>query len=42
MLIEVMIGAVVLSIATVGLLNGLDGAQGTNAKNKARSVAAAL
>jgi Tfp pilus assembly protein PilV len=41
-LIEVMIGAVVLSIATVGLLNGLDGAQGTNAKNKARSVAAAL
>ncbi|MBA3262581.1 MAG: type II secretion system protein [Thermoleophilaceae bacterium] len=41
-LIEVMVGAVVLSIAAVGLLNGLDGAQGTGAKNKARSVAAAL
>jgi type II secretory pathway pseudopilin PulG len=41
-LIEVMIGAVVLSIATVGLLNGLDGAQGTNGRNTARSVAAAL
>jgi hypothetical protein len=37
-----MVGAVVLSIAAVGLLNGLDGAQGTAAKNKARSVAAAL
>jgi hypothetical protein len=32
----------VLSITTVALLNGLDGAQGTGAKNKARSVAAAL
>jgi type II secretory pathway pseudopilin PulG len=41
-LIEVMVGAVVLSIAAVGLLNGLDGAQGTSGKNKARSVAAAL
>jgi Tfp pilus assembly protein PilV len=41
-LIEVMVGAVVLAIATVGLLNGIDGAQGTGAKNKARSVAAAL
>lgn len=41
-LIEVLVGAVVLSIATVGLLNGLDGAQGAGAKNKARSTAAAL
>jgi Tfp pilus assembly protein PilV len=41
-LIEVMVGAVVLSIATVGLLNGIDGAQSTGGKNKARSVAAAL
>ncbi|MEA2417848.1 MAG: hypothetical protein QOE60_54 [Thermoleophilaceae bacterium] len=41
-LIEVMVGAVVLSIATVGLLNGLDGAQGTATKNRARSVASAL
>jgi hypothetical protein len=32
----------VLSIATVGLLNGLDGAQSAGAKNKARSTAAAL
>jgi Tfp pilus assembly protein PilV len=41
-LIEVMVGAVVLSIATVGILNGLDGAQSAGAKNKARSVVAAL
>jgi Tfp pilus assembly protein PilV len=41
-LIEVMVGAVVLSIATVGLLNGIDGAQSAGGKNKARSVAAAL
>jgi Tfp pilus assembly protein PilV len=41
-LIEVLVGAVVLSIATVGLLNGLDGAQSAGAKNKARSTAAAL
>jgi Tfp pilus assembly protein PilV len=41
-LIEVMVGAVVLSIATVGLLNGIDGAQSAGAKNKARSIAAAL
>jgi type II secretory pathway pseudopilin PulG len=41
-LIEVMIGSVVLAVATVGLLNGLDGAQGTNGRNTARSVAAAL
>jgi len=41
-LVEVMVGAVVLSIATVGLLNGIDGAQSTAGKNKARSVAAAL
>ncbi len=31
-----------LSIATVGLLNGIDGAQSAGGKNKARSVAAAL
>jgi Tfp pilus assembly protein PilV len=41
-LIEVLVGAVVLSIATVGLLNGLDGAQSAGAKNKARSTASAL
>jgi Tfp pilus assembly protein PilV len=42
MLIEVMVGAVVLAIATVALLDGLDGAQSTGARNKARSVAATL
>ena len=41
-LIEVMIGAVVVAIATIALLNGLDGAQATGARNKARSVAAVL
>src|SRR5918998_3326520 len=42
MLIEVMVGAVVLAIATTAILSGIDGAQGTGARNKARSVAAAL
>jgi type II secretory pathway pseudopilin PulG len=42
MLIEVMVGAVILAIATTAVLDGLDGAQGTGARNKARSVAAAL
>jgi type II secretory pathway pseudopilin PulG len=42
MLIEVMVGALVLAITTTAVLNGLDGAQKTGARNKARSVAAAL
>ncbi|HEX3278483.1 MAG TPA: hypothetical protein VHR40_08175 [Thermoleophilaceae bacterium] len=42
MLVEVMVGAVVLSIATAALLNGIDGAQSAGTKNKARSTAAAL
>jgi Tfp pilus assembly protein PilV len=42
MLIEVMVGAVILAIATTAILNGIDGAQGTGTRNKARSVAAAL
>ena len=41
MLIEVMVGALVLGIATVALLDGLDGAQKTGTRNQARSVAAA-
>jgi hypothetical protein len=41
-LVEVMVGAVVLAIATAALLNGIDGAQGTGTQNKARSTAAAL
>ena len=42
MLIEVMVGAVILAITTTAVLNGLDGAQKTGGRNKARSVAAAL
>lgn len=42
MLIEVMVGALVLSIATAAVLDGLDGAQATGRKNKDRSVAATL
>ena len=42
MLIEVMIGAVILALATTAVLNGIDGAQKTGGRNKARSVAAAL
>jgi hypothetical protein len=42
MLVEVMVGAVVLAIATTALLNGIDGAQSAGAQNKARSTAAAL
>jgi Tfp pilus assembly protein PilV len=42
MLIEVMVGALVLALATTAVLNGLDGAQKTGGRNKARSVAAAL
>jgi Tfp pilus assembly protein PilV len=41
-LIEVMVGAMVLAIATVAILNGIDGAQSAGAKNKARSVQATL
>jgi Tfp pilus assembly protein PilV len=41
-LIEVMIGAVVLALATIALLNGIDGAQNASARSKARSTAAAL
>jgi Tfp pilus assembly protein PilV len=42
MLVEVMVGAVVLAIATSALLNGIDGAQSAATKNKARSTAASL
>ena len=42
MLIEVMVGALILAITTTAVLNGLDGAQKTGGRNKARSVAAAL
>jgi hypothetical protein len=42
MLIEAMVGAVVLAIATTAILNGLDGAQSAGARNKARSVQASL
>jgi type II secretory pathway pseudopilin PulG len=42
MLIEVMIGALILAITTTAVLSGLDGAQKTGGRNKARSVAAAL
>jgi len=41
-LIEVMIGAVVLAIATMAILNGIDGAQSAGAKNKARSIQSTL
>jgi Tfp pilus assembly protein PilV len=41
-LIEVLIGSVVVAIATVGILNGLDGAQQAGAANKARSVKSTL
>jgi Tfp pilus assembly protein PilV len=42
MLIEVMIGAVVLAITAGAVLNGLDGAQSTGAKNRNRSVQSTL
>jgi type II secretory pathway pseudopilin PulG len=42
MLIEVMVGAIVLAIATAAVLDGIDGAQDTGARNKQRSVAATL
>jgi hypothetical protein len=37
-----MVGAVVLAIASMAILNGIDGAQSAGAKNKARSVQATL
>lgn len=37
-----LVGCVVLAIATAGILNGIDGAQSVGAKNKARSVQATL
>jgi hypothetical protein len=42
MLVEVMVGAVLLAIATTALLNGIDGAQSQGTTNKARSTASAL
>jgi Tfp pilus assembly protein PilV len=42
MLIEVMVGAFVLGVAAVAILNGIDGAQSIGAANKARSVEATL
>jgi Tfp pilus assembly protein PilV len=42
LMIEVMVGALVLGLATLAVLDGLDGAQATGAKNKQRSVAATL
>ena len=42
MLIEVMVGSLILAITTTAVLSGLDGAQKTGGRNKARSVAAAL
>jgi type II secretory pathway pseudopilin PulG len=42
LLIEVMVGALVLGITTLAVLSGLDGAQETGAKNKARSEYSAL
>jgi Tfp pilus assembly protein PilV len=42
LLIEVMVGAIVLAIATLAILSGLDGAQGTGLQNKQRSAAATL
>ncbi len=42
LLIEVMVGALVLSLATFAIMSGLDGAQATGLKNKQRSVSATL
>jgi type II secretory pathway pseudopilin PulG len=42
LLVEVMVGAVVLAIATTAILTGLDGSQATGLRNKDRSVAATL
>jgi type II secretory pathway pseudopilin PulG len=42
MLIEVMVGALLLGMATTAILNGLDGAQAVEKKNKIRSVQSTL
>jgi type II secretory pathway pseudopilin PulG len=42
LLIEVMVGSVVLGIATLAVLSGLEGAQGTGVKNRARTEYANL
>lgn len=42
MLIEVMVGAIVLAIATLAVLDGIDGAQRIGATNKNRSVQSTL
>jgi type II secretory pathway pseudopilin PulG len=42
LLVEVMVGALVLGITTMAVLSGLDGAQDTGARNKARSEYSAL
>ncbi|MDQ5831660.1 MAG: hypothetical protein M3550_01200, partial [Actinomycetota bacterium] len=42
LLVEVMMGALVLGITTLAVLSGLDGAQNTGARNKARSEYSAL
>jgi hypothetical protein len=42
MLIEVMVGALLLGLATTAILNGLDGAQATEKRNKIRSVQSTL
>jgi type II secretory pathway pseudopilin PulG len=42
LLVEVMVGALILAIATVAVLDGLDGAQATGRVNKERSVSATL
>jgi Tfp pilus assembly protein PilV len=41
-MIEVLMGAVILAIATFAIMNGLDGAQATGAMNKQRSVSSTL
>ena len=42
LLVEVMVGAIVLSIATFAVLDGLEGAQAVGAKNKQRSTSSTL
>jgi Tfp pilus assembly protein PilV len=42
LLVEVMVGALVLAIATFAIMSGLDGAQSTALTNKERSTAATL
>jgi Tfp pilus assembly protein PilV len=42
LLVEVMVGALILAIATFAVMNGLDGAQATGRMNKERSVSSTL